>query len=122
MIKVQGVGGVFFKTEKSEELASWYKKHLGFELDAPYCASFKPEAMPEKGCTVWGSFKSDSDYFEPSKQQFMINLIVEDVEQALKQVEAGGAKRVGDVLDEDYGVFGWFIDPAGFKVELWCPK
>jgi hypothetical protein len=25
-------------------------------------------------------------------------------------------------MDEDYGKFGWFIDPEGTKVELWEPK
>ena len=41
---------------------------------------------------------------------------------ALKQVEQGGGQPIGDIQKESYGDFGWFIDPAGFKVELWRPK
>ncbi|HHL31782.1 MAG TPA: VOC family protein [Oceanospirillales bacterium] len=121
MIKVKGIGGVFFKCVDGESLKHWYKKHLGFDTDE-YGAIFTAKTMPENAQTVWSPFKADTKYFEPSDQQFMLNLIVEDVPQALKQVQAGGAQLVGDVLDEDYGVFGWFIDPQGFKVELWSPK
>ncbi|MBL4773474.1 MAG: VOC family protein [Alcanivoracaceae bacterium] len=121
-IKVKGIGGVFFKSKDSEALTQWYHKHLGFDLDEYNCVTFNPNTMPDNSYTVWSAFKADSDYFEPSKQQFMINLIVDDVAQMLKQVEEGGATVVGEILDEDYGVFGWFLDPEGFKVELWCPK
>jgi len=122
MNKVRGIGGVFFKSKNAEELTQWYHKYLGFDLDEYNCVTFNPETMPDKGYTVWSAFKADTDYFEPSKQQFMINLLVDDVAQMLKQVEQGGATIVGEILDEDYGVFGWFLDPEGFKVELWCPK
>ncbi|MBL4661416.1 MAG: VOC family protein [Alcanivoracaceae bacterium] len=121
-VKVKGIGGVFFKSKNSEELTQWYHKYLGFDLDEYNCVTFNPKTMPDNGYTVWSAFKADTDYFEPSKQQFMINLLVDDVEQMLKQVEEGGATIVGEILDEDYGVFGWFLDPEGFKVELWCPK
>ncbi len=121
MIKARGIGGVFFKVKNPEEHAKWYKDNLGFELDAPFCASFKPKSMPKDGSTVWGTFKEDTDYFEPSKMPYMINIIVDDVAGALKQVEKGGAKIVGEVTKEDFGTFGWFIDPAGIKVELWTP-
>jgi predicted enzyme related to lactoylglutathione lyase len=78
--------------------------------------------MPEKGCTVWGPFENDTDYFQPSDQTTMVNLIVDDVAQALAQVRDGGATVVGEVEDYDYGTFGWFLDPEGNKVELWMPK
>lgn len=29
--------------------------------------------------------------------------------------------RVGEVQEEVYGRFGWFVDPDGNKVELWQP-
>jgi predicted enzyme related to lactoylglutathione lyase len=49
----------------------------------------------------------------------MINLRVDDVPGMLKKAKAGGAKIIGDVSDEGYGVFGWFLDPEGVKIELW---
>jgi predicted enzyme related to lactoylglutathione lyase len=51
----------------------------------------------------------------------MINLVVDDLVQALEQVAAGGGTIVGTIEDYDYGRFGWFLDPEGNKVELWQP-
>ncbi len=120
MAKVLGVGGVFFKSKDTEKLGEWYKKWLGVPVDA-YGANFKPETMPPGGVTVWSPFKHDTTYFDPSESPFMINLIVDDLDEALAQVAEGGAEVVGEVQDEPYGKFGWFIDPDGNKVELWCP-
>ena len=122
MHKVRGVGGLFFKCNNPEKLATWYKEHMGFELDAPFCASFKAQSAQSNDMTVWGAFKNDSDYFAPTRQRFMFNFIVDDVQAMLDQVTQAGARQVGEVETEDYGDFGWFIDPEGFKVELWCPK
>ena len=52
----------------------------------------------------------------------MFNYIVDDVEAMIKQVVEGGAIQAGDIVKESYGDFGWFLDPEGFKVELWMPK
>jgi len=122
MQKVRGVGGLFFKCEDPEKLAAWYKNHLGFELDGPTYGLFNPNHSQEFDRTVWSPFKADTDYFQPSEQAFMFNFIVDDVAAMLKQVEQGGGQPIGDIQKESYGDFGWFIDPAGFKVELWRPK
>lgn len=51
----------------------------------------------------------------------MFNLIVDDLDEALVQVQAGDCEIVGEPISYDYGKFGWFIDPDGNKVELWEP-
>jgi len=122
MAKVLGVGGVFFKAEDPEKLGEWYREWLGVPVEAPYGANFMPDSMPKAGLTVWAPFSATTDYFVPSKKQFMFNLIVDDLEGALEQVKEGGAEIVGEILEEDYGSFGWFVDPEGNKVELWVPK
>ena len=122
MAKVVGVGGVFFKSEDPEQLGAWYQKWLGVPVEFPYGASFKPDTVPVGGLTVWAPFKKDTDYFNPSQNEFMFNLMVDDLDGALAQVGEGGAEIIGDVQDEDYGRFGWFVDPDGNKVELWEPK
>ena len=66
-------------------------------------------------------FKQTTGYFAPSRREFMFNLVVDDLEGALKQVGDGGATIVGDIQSFDYGRFGWFLDPDGNKVELWQP-
>ena len=52
----------------------------------------------------------------------MINLVVDDLDAALAQVRAGGARLEGHVESHDNGRFGWFVDPDGNKVELWEPR
>ena len=52
----------------------------------------------------------------------MFNLIVDDLEAALKQIKEGGMEVVGNIEKLEYGLFGWFIDPDGNKVELWEPS
>lgn len=122
MAKALGVGGVFFKSEDPEKLGRWYQKWLGVPVEHPYGASFKPESLPPGGMTVWAPFSGSTTYFEPSTRDYMFNLIVDNLEEALSQVVEGGAEIVGEIQDEDYGRFGWFVDPEGNKVELWEPK
>ncbi len=122
MHKVRGVGGLFFKCAEPEKLANWYKEHLGIAMDGPTYGMFNPHDAKVDDRTVWSTFSADSDYFSPSKQAFMFNFIVDDVEAMLAQVVKAGATQVGDVVKESYGDFGWFLDPAGFKVELWMPR
>ena len=122
MAKVLGVGGVFFKASDPMKLGAWYQQWLGVPVEPPYGASFKPGTMPPGGFTAWAPFSDDTTYFEPSSKTFMFNLVVDDLADALAQVAEGGARIVGDVQDEPYGRFGWFVDPEGNKVELWEPK
>ena len=121
MARVLGVGGIFFKSRDPVALGAWYAKHLRLPVTPPQGASFHPERMPPGGVTIWAPFAADTDYFRPSTREFMINLVVDDLEQALHQVETGGATLVGTIEEYDYGRFGWFLDPDGNKVELWQP-
>jgi predicted enzyme related to lactoylglutathione lyase len=129
MAKALGIGGIFFKVKDPQGLLAWYQKWLGFPDDAEGCAMFSPASMPEGACTAFSPIPSDADYFaDPGRgpadsgdgQRFMVNFVVDDVHRALEQVEDGGGTVVG-TQREDFGVFGWFIDPEGNKVELWEP-
>jgi predicted enzyme related to lactoylglutathione lyase len=77
--------------------------------------------MPASAFTVWGAFPGDTVYFGDPRQGFMVNLVVDDLDAALANVEEGGAKVIPEREDHDYGRFGWFVDPAGQRVELWEP-
>jgi predicted enzyme related to lactoylglutathione lyase len=121
MAKALGVGGIFFKARDPAALLEWYSRALGLPA-ADGCVAFAPADMPERSYMVWSPFAAGTDYFEPSPQPFMFNLVVDDVEGALAQVEAAGGQRVGTIDDYDYGRFGWFLDPEGNKVEVWEPR
>jgi predicted enzyme related to lactoylglutathione lyase len=119
-----GVGGVFFRSPDPARLANWYKDALGLEIEAwgtTHGTSFAPEAMPANSFTVWSTFAADTEYFGESGQSFMINLVVDDLDAALKNVKAAGGQVIPDKEEHDFGRFGWIVDPDGNRVELWEP-
>ena len=120
MAKVLGVGGVFFKSHDPKRLYDWYAKWLGMEFKA-WGTAFYPKTMPANGQTVWSAFDAKTNYFSPSGKDFMFNLVVDDLVEALKQVREGGAEMIGGIEKLEYGMFGWFMDPDRNKVELLEP-
>lgn len=122
MAKALGVGGVFFKSPDPQKLNQWYTDWLGFDITQGPGVTFKPQAIPPGGLTVWSVMDAATDYFAPADRPFMINLMVDDLGEALAQVSRGGAQIVGEIESYDYGRFGWFLDPDGNKVELWEPR
>ncbi len=122
MAKVLGVGGVFFKSPDPDRLYDWYEKYLGIIKEEGPGVSFQNSAQPSSGFVVWSAFSDKSDYFDPGGKQYMFNLVVDDLDEALQQVRTGGAELIGETESYDFGSFGWFIDPDGNKVELWQPQ
>ncbi len=121
MARVLGVGGIFFKSPDPEKLYQWYERWLGFKAEPQSGFGFQPHDMPKHSLTVWSAFESSTKYFSPSAKEFMFNLVVDDLREALTQVEEGGAQIIGVIEEYEYGKFGWFMDPDGNKVELWEP-
>ncbi|WP_249067071.1 VOC family protein [Halalkalibaculum roseum] len=124
MKRVTGIGGVFFKSENPEKSKEWYRKHLGIQ-SGQYGGTFEwrhAEDEKKKGFTAWGPFDKDTDYFAPSKKDFMYNYRVDDLEALLKVLEEEGVEVVGEMEVYDYGKFGWIMDPDGQKIELWEPN
>ena len=121
MASVIGIGGIFFKSPNPEKLRAWYNQYLNMNC-SEYGASISPTKMPKGSFNVWTPFANDTSYFEPSTNNFMFNLVVDDLEGALKQVKSGKATILDNQEDSEYGKFGWFIDPDGNKVELWEPN
>ncbi len=118
--RVLGLGGVFFRSRDPEALSAWYVKWLEMPSEGGY-TMLAPADMPPGAYTVWSPFRQETDYFQPGVQDFMINLIVDDVDAALARIAAGGATVLPEREDGEFGRFGWFLDPEGHKVELWQP-
>lgn len=116
MGKILGLGGVFYRCENVEDYRKWWSDHMNTNITDWGNIEWLPDG---KGRTMMSPFKEDTDYLDPSEQPFMINLRVDDVVSLLASAKAGGARLVGDIQDTEYGIFGWFIDPAGIKIELW---
>ena len=119
--RVTGIGGIFFKTKDPKQTKAWYSKHLGLDTDQ-YGCSFWWKNDEGKDClTQWSPMKEDTNYFEPSKKEFMMNFRVENLEELLKLLKAEGVEVVGEIETYDYGKFGWILDSEGNKIELWEP-
>ncbi|MEP1597041.1 MAG: VOC family protein, partial [Hyphomonas sp.] len=52
---------------------------------------------------------------------FMMNLMVDDLDTMIEQIKAEGVDLEGAPMTESYGKFAWVMDPDGRKVELWQP-
>ena len=121
--KVTGVGGVFFKARDPVALKTWYEKHLGLEPDANGTILFwSTDAQTrEPVYTVWGPFREDTKYFEPSTKPFMFNFRVQNLDALLADLRAQGVPVDDRVESYPYGRFGWTVDLPGNRVELWEP-
>jgi predicted enzyme related to lactoylglutathione lyase len=119
MQRVTGLGGPFIKAQDPKALAAWYEKHLGVPFNGQTYGVFNDNTAP--GYNILTFFKSDSGYFAPSTKDVMINLRVHDLFALLAVLKEEGVTIVGEPMDEEYGKFGWIMDPEGNKVELWQP-
>ena len=123
MAKVIGIGGVFFKVRDGDALRAWYTRVLGLEIADWGGVFFTPEAAarhPGAG-TVWSPFASDTDYFAPSKRDFMINLMVDDLDAMLARCKKNGVEPIKVFGDEANGRFAHIMGPDDIMIELWQP-
>ncbi len=119
--RVTGIGGIFFKTKQPDTVKNWYNKHLGLNTDDYGCTFWWKDENGNKCSTQWSPFKEDTEYFSPSKKEFMVNYRVENLVELLKVLKEEGVTIVGKMEEHDYGKFGWILDPEGNKIELWEP-
>lgn len=120
-VRVTGIGGMFFKAENPTLLKEWYKKHLGLNTDDYGCTFWWNDKKGNDCSTQWSLFKNDTNYFEPSKKEFMQNFRVHDLEGLLKKNIAEGVTIIGEMQTYEYGKFAWILDLEGNKIELWEP-
>jgi len=125
MAKITGIGGVFFKSKGDHAaLAAWYQKHLGMPLEDFGGAILKwpDDKAADQGQTVWHVAGKDSKWFSPSNSLFMINYRVDNLDELLEHLRAGGVAVIQGPDADDNGKFAWIMDPDENKIELWEPK
>jgi|SRR5690606_21172359 len=121
--KVTGIGGVFFFSDNPQETKAWYSQNLGFDTDE-WGSTFgsrninKPE---EVNYLQWSPFQKGSEYFQPSKKEFMINYRVQNLVGLLVKLQENGVIILDEVQSFEYGKFVHIMDPEGNKIELWEP-
>ena len=123
MARVLGIGGVFFKAKDTAALIAWYRNVLGLDM-ADWGGVFLPSgpmaAHPGAGA-VFSPFSADTTYFEPSKKEFMVNFVVDDLDGILTRCRKHGVEAKV-MPDEANGRFAHVLDPDGTRIELWEPK
>ena len=121
--RVTGFGGIFFKTTDPDKTKQWYYDKLKLvPNDYGSLFEFREGSNPEKiGYNQWGPFKSDTDYFEPSKKEFMINFRVANIEALIEDLRKSGVEITMEIETYEYGKFAHILDPDGTKIELWEP-
>lgn len=122
--RVTGVGGIFFKSENPDEMNSWYEKNLGLNTDQ-WGTNFEwylGSDSTKKGFTQWSPFNEKTQYFEPSKKDFMINYRVVHLERLIEQLKENGVTIVDSIRTFEYGKFVHILDNEGNKIELWEPN
>lgn len=123
MKRVTGIGGVFFKCKDPNQVKDWYKTHLGLNTDQwgttfEWRSSEEPE---RKRYTQWSPFKDTTEYFEPSRKEFMFNYIVEDLSALVEVLKQEGVTVLDEIAEYEYGKFVHILDLEGNKIELWEP-
>jgi predicted enzyme related to lactoylglutathione lyase len=124
MARVLGLGGLFFKSADPAAMCEWYARVLGLEFHDWGGVVFTPDAAaahPGAG-TVFSPFKAATDYFAPSEETFMFNLMVDDLAGVLARCAEHGVRPIKEMPGEINGDFAHIMDPEGRKIELWQPK
>src|SRR5690606_15306160 len=106
------------------ETRDWYAKNLGIEVNE-WGATFESREVenPDKiNSLQWSPFQKGSEYFAPSKKEFMINYRVQNIEGLVDQLKANGVTVLDSIAAYDYGKFVHIMDSEGNKIELWEPS
>ncbi|EQA36866.1 glyoxalase-like domain protein [Leptospira inadai serovar Lyme str. 10] len=120
---VIGIGGIFFFSDNPKEIKDWYAKNLGLEVN-DWGSTFESRNIKqpdEINSLQWSPFETGSEYFAPSKKEFMINYRVQNIEGLVKKLRENGVTIVDEIKDSEYGKFVHIMDSEGNKLELWEP-
>jgi hypothetical protein len=64
MARITGIGGVFFESNDSTALATWYQKHLGMlESFGGAILRWPDDKADDGGLTVWHIAEKESEWF-----------------------------------------------------------
>ncbi|WP_061242614.1 VOC family protein [Leptospira interrogans] len=121
--KVTGIGGIFFFSDNPQETKEWYAKNLGLETNE-WGSTFESRDVnkpDEINYLQWSLFKKGSEYFSPSKKDFMINYRVQNIEGLVDKLKQNGVTILDSITSYDYGKFVHIMDAEGNKIELWEP-
>lgn len=112
-----------FFADNPNDIKKWYADNLGLEVNE-WGSSFEFRNMnrpDEINYLQWSPFKKGSDYFSPSKKEFMINYRVQNIEELVEKLNSNGVTVLDKIETFEYGKFVHIMDSEGNKIELWEP-
>jgi predicted enzyme related to lactoylglutathione lyase len=121
--KVTGIGGIFFRSKNPAQAREWYSKNLGLAVNE-YGSSFEfrnAHRPDEINYLQWSPFEENTNYFEPSAKEFMINYRVQNMVELVQKLKENGVTVLDEIEEYDYGKFVHIMDHEGNKIELWEP-
>jgi glyoxylase I family protein len=117
--RVEGIGGLFFRSSDPKALSQWYQRHLGIDpVPTDYHQTVWQQAA---GPTVFSPFPNDTDYFGSPTQAWMVNFRVRNLVAIVAQLQAAGIAVKVDPEKYPNGRFARLHDPEGNPIELWEP-
>ncbi len=122
--KVTGIGGIFFYSENLNKTKEWYTRNLGIEINDWGSSGFESRNIdrPEEiNSLQWKPFEKGDEYFSPSKKEFMINYVVQNIEGLVNKLRENGVTILDNMETYDFGKFIHIMDLEGNKIELWEP-
>jgi hypothetical protein len=131
--KVTGMGGIFFFSDDPEKIKEWYGKNLGLKVNEwGSNFEFRNANRPEEiNYLQWSPFEKGSDYFAPSRKEFMINYGVTFPMFSKVDVNGDEAHEIYKYLKKELGGFfggkikwnftKFLIDSNGRPVKRFSP-
>ena len=121
--RVTGIGGIFFFSDDPAATREWYGENFGMAIDnygSPF--EFRNANNPDEiNYLSWSPCRTGSEYFAPSKREFMINYRVNNIEGLVNKLRENGVLILDSITGYEYGKFVHLMDPDGNKIELWEP-
>lgn len=120
---VTGIGGIFFQSEHPDTTLMWYEKNMGMKTDL-FGAVFETRNAlnpTQENYLRWSPMRQKDSFFLPSKERYMINFRVRNLDAMVRQMRNNGVVIIDSIMTFDYGKFVHIMDPDGRKIELWEP-
>ena len=126
MAKIEGIGGVFFKSNNAKALTEWYRDVLGVDT----------EPMPD-GQSFYKVFNTRDYYTSQVRENpvfaieqtdvplkkaidhFTLNLRVDKLDEFLAHIKTLGVETEGKMLVWEHGKHHWIRDLDGNRIELY---
>jgi catechol 2,3-dioxygenase-like lactoylglutathione lyase family enzyme len=116
--RITGIGGIFVVSKNPKALAAWYRDVLGISLEPWGGATFRYDATGHPAVAVWNAFPEGGSYLAPSRREFMLNFVVDDLDAFLLRLKAKSVTILKRDDSDPNGKFAWILDPDGTKIEL----